>query len=417
MKESRNVFKQVILSIPFPILLFLGVGIVGALPLIVVGFIFLTRDLSVFQGIMVIAVNAVFGICANLVIVNILIIRPRSIAREVKSIAMGDLTHVPRSTVKDAFGELHNDLGVMVTSMKDMVGKSQQFSRQLENESSGLGKVAHLMTEKINETNVFAVQVGKNAEDVAGNTSSVAAAIEESTANSAQISSSVDLLEENARNLAEETNRAGETTSRAVSAAQRAKDAIDTLGQSAQQISQVTETITEISEQTNLLALNATIEAARAGEAGKGFAVVANEIKDLAKQTADATLNIKGMVDDIQVNTTTSVTNIEDISEIISEVNNSVTTIREAIQDQTEATSGIASNISESSQVLGEISVMIAETSSNSEKMSSGVAEIDKKILEIEQQGKVVENCSEELSTIARNLKASLQQFKLNESE
>lgn len=61
----------------------------------------------------------------------------------------------------------------------------------------------------------------------------------------------------------------------------------------AQDISKVTEVITEISEQTNLLALNATIEAARAGEAGKGFAVAANEIKELAKQTAEATKEIK----------------------------------------------------------------------------------------------------------------------------
>jgi methyl-accepting chemotaxis protein len=70
------------------------------------------------------------------------------------------------------------------------------------------------------------------------------------------------------------------------------------------EISKVTETITEISEQTNLLALNATIEAARAGEAGKGFAVVANEIKELAKQTSDATQEIKRKIESVQASTT-----------------------------------------------------------------------------------------------------------------
>ena len=65
----------------------------------------------------------------------------------------------------------------------------------------------------------------------------------------------------------------------------------------------MTETITEISEQTNLLALNATIEAVRAGEAGKGFAVVANEIKDLAKQTPEATADIKAKISKIQAAT------------------------------------------------------------------------------------------------------------------
>jgi len=79
-------------------------------------------------------------------------------------------------------------------------------------------------------------------------------------------------------------------TDEAVSEAKSASDNVDELGKAAQEISKVTEAITEISEQTNLLALNATtIEAARAGEAGKGFAVVANEIKELARQTAEAT--------------------------------------------------------------------------------------------------------------------------------
>jgi len=72
------------------------------------------------------------------------------------------------------------------------------------------------------------------------------------------------------------------------------------LGMAAQTVDKVTEAITEIFEQTNLLALNATIEAARAGEAGKGFAVVANEIKELAKQTATATHNIKQQIEGVQ---------------------------------------------------------------------------------------------------------------------
>ena len=69
------------------------------------------------------------------------------------------------------------------------------------------------------------------------------------------------------------------------------------LDEEAARISEVVTVIRSVADQTNLLALNATIEAARAGEAGKGFAVVANEIKELARQTAAATTEIKEQID------------------------------------------------------------------------------------------------------------------------
>ncbi len=75
--------------------------------------------------------------------------------------------------------------------------------------------------------------------------------------------------------------------------------ALDNLAQALNEVRRVAQTIRAIAGQTNLLALNATIEAARAGEAGRGFAVVASEVKTLAGQTAQATKQIDGTLDNL----------------------------------------------------------------------------------------------------------------------
>ncbi|WP_311774237.1 MULTISPECIES: methyl-accepting chemotaxis protein [unclassified Nostoc] len=100
-----------------------------------------------------------------------------------------------------------------------------------------------------------------------------------------------------------------------------------------------------IAGQTNLLALNATIEAARAGDAGRGFAVVANEVKELAKQTANATEDISQRIEAIQTDTTSAVQAITQITDIINQINDFQSTIASAIEEQTTTTNEISRNI------------------------------------------------------------------------
>lgn len=73
-------------------------------------------------------------------------------------------------------------------------------------------------------------------------------------------------------------------------------DKMREISESSAKIGECLELINSINSQTNLLALNASIEAARAGEAGKGFAVVADEIRNLSENTADASGEIRGMI-------------------------------------------------------------------------------------------------------------------------
>jgi methyl-accepting chemotaxis protein len=121
---------------------------------------------------------------------------------------------------------------------------------------------------------------------------------------------------------------------------------VNKLGQSSIEIGKVIKVITAIAGQTNLLALNATIEAARAGDAGRGFAVVANEVKELAKQTANATEDISQRIEAIQTDTKAAVQAITQITDIINQINDFQSTIASAIEEQTATTNEISRNIS-----------------------------------------------------------------------
>ena len=198
------------------------------------------------------------------------------------------------------------------------------------------------------------------ADQTSSQTTAVAAASEEATANVQTVASASEELSASINEINRQVSQSAEIATKANAEAERTNETVQSLADAAQKIGEVVGLISEIAEQTNLLALNATIEAARAGEAGKGFAVVASEVKNLATQTAKATEEISEQVGGMQSVTGDAVGAIKGISETIAEINAIAETIASAVGEQGAATREIAENTQQAATGTQEVSSNIA---------------------------------------------------------
>jgi methyl-accepting chemotaxis protein len=217
-------------------------------------------------------------------------------------------------------------------------------------------------------------QVGANAEETSVQAGVVSAAAEQVSVNVATVATAVEEMSASIGEIAHNASEASRVSTQAVNAAQSTNATVAQLGESSVQIGQVIEVITTIAEQTNLLALNATIEAARAGESGKGFAVVANEVKELAKQTAEATEAIGNQVAAIQSDSAGAVEAIAHIQEVIARVADLQTTIASAVEEQTATTSEISRNVTEAARGSSEIAENISSVAGAAQSTTAGAA-------------------------------------------
>lgn len=331
-------------------------------------------------------------------------------------IARGDLTGRFELDRKDELGSLATALSTISHGLSQMIGKMSGEVVSLASASNELTSLSHRMAEGATSVSEMATSVAAATEEMSSNMNSVAAASEQASTNVNIVATATEEVSSSIAAVAEKTREARVITGDAVDLARSSSEKVDALGKAAAEISKVTQAITEISDQTNLLALNATIEAARAGEAGKGFAVVANEIKELAKQTAAATGEIRASIESIQGSTDETVSEIRQITEVIHKVDTIVAGIAVSVQEQSATTGEISENVQQAAQGIGEVNGNVAQSSTVASEVAQDIARVSQTAAELAENGSDVENSALDIEKIADYLKTLSTQFKIDKS-
>ncbi|MDC9826406.1 methyl-accepting chemotaxis protein [Devosia sp. ZB163] len=192
------------------------------------------------------------------------------------AIADTDLTYRMTGEYGGALGKLRDDTNHVAERLAAMVSTLKHTSGTLKTATA---------------------EILSGANDLSERTTRQAATIEETSAAMMQLADTVRAnaeKAEDARHVAEDVTRSGEEGGAVML---EANHAMERITQSSGKISNIIGMIDDIAFQTNLLALNASVEAARAGEAGKGFAVVAVEVRRLAQSAAQASSEVKVLIE------------------------------------------------------------------------------------------------------------------------
>jgi methyl-accepting chemotaxis protein len=367
-------------------------------------------NLYVFFGVVSVAFILIYFI------VNRSIIKPlKDTVLMIKDIAEGEGDLTRRLDVKsnDEIRELANWFNLFLAKLQNIIKQIAENSNIMDTSSSDLLKIAGKMSSSSAQTFSLANTVALSTEDMSANLNEVVTAMDQSSAAANMMASASEEMMATISEIAQNTEKTRQISDQAVVQAKNTGEKMNELGKAAQDIGKITETITDISEQTNLLSLNATIEAARAGEAGKGFVVVANEIKDLARQTAISTKDIKNKIDGIQRVTALTAAEINKIIQVINNVNEFVAGISTAIEEQSITTRDITEKINQTSQGIQQVNKNASNISQSSTQIADDISRVKTSTNEISENSGHVNARAQNLKDIAEQLNKIVHSFRV----
>ena len=325
-----------------------------------------------------------------------------------------EFSYTSVSNLWPVINKLRESAQSMLSISSDMAVNSKELSNQTSTVSSATEEFSAGMTQSANSLSTASSHisaVASSIEEINSTISTVAAAAEETSTrvdqssalvNSIQgsivkASDSVRLVANTFDSVADSVNDISRSillvSEHSVGAKKEMSDAdekakntnaiIQRLEDASKQIGKIVSVISNIADQTNMLALNAAIEAAGAGEAGKGFMVVANEVKELAKQTAEATDEIAAQIENMQKNVPEAVGAVSEITAIINGMTEYINSFAHEMGQQEKRSNQITEESAAAARRMKEIAVEINSISENAQSVTKTVLESTKGVNEI----------------------------------
>jgi methyl-accepting chemotaxis protein len=313
-------------------------------------------------------------------------------AQAAREVASGDLTRAPsRSECDDETGDLLRSLDSMTDDLNALVGQVRGASVELTSTATELSATSR------QQESVVA--------SFGASTTQIAAAVREITATGQELSREMDHVND----VATSTARLAQDGRVQLESMEGAMQSLDTatagvadrlaaINEKAVNIGGVVTTITKVAEQTNLLSVNAAIEAEKAGEYGRGFLVVAREIRRLADQTGQATLDIERMVKEMQGAVSSGVMEMDRFSEQVRRNVGDVRTIGRSMNE-------IIGSVAETSRSFGNVR-------EGMQSQASGAAQISDAMTTLTSNAKATGEAVREFGRAAEDLQRAIGMLK-----
>jgi methyl-accepting chemotaxis protein len=313
------------------------------------------------------------------------------------------------------------------SNMTDIITAIKIGADQVAKSSDTLQRRTSDMKKNTNEVATAIAQMAKGAQDQAARTDESSKLANQVLNSSSDMEKKANFINKAAERGRESSHIGLKTVKSLVSNMSGIKDSanltaqsIGVLSQRSDEIGRTLNVITDIAGQTNLLALNAAIEAARAGDAGRGFAVVAEEIRKLAEDSRKSAIEIEKIIGDVQKDTSSASKAIDTMEASVKEGIVATTEsqrIFEEISKSTEETFGFSKEILEATngqktsvgsmvKNIEQIVVVAEETAAGTQQVASSSTQMNAGMSDIGKAG-------DELSALAAELQASVQQFTL----